>query len=184
MLKDKNALRRKMRALRDSAPDRAERDKLIFEKFFSLPQVKGAKVFFVYHSFGSEADTHAILARLLAEGKTVCLPRVEGGEMSFVSYEGQALERGKFGIAEPQGERTSLRPDVVVLPMLAWNGRFRLGYGGGYYDRFLAGCGALKIGIAYAFQRTEEPFMEEFDVPADILVTDAEIYDFGNREEK
>lgn len=183
MLKDKNALRREMRARRDDAPDRAQRDKLIFEKFFSLPQVNTAKVFFVYYSFGSEADTHAIIGRLLAEGKRVCLPRTEGKEMVFVPYGGQALERGRFGIFEPQGEKTSLRPDIVVLPMLAWNGLYRLGYGGGYYDRFLAGSDALKIGIAYAFQRTEEPFMEEFDIPADILVTDGEIYCFGNTEE-
>ncbi len=183
MLKDKNTLRREMRVRRDSAPDRAERDNRIFENFFSLPQLKEAKIFFVYHSFGSEADTRAIIARLLAEGKKVCLPRVEGRDMIFVPYEGQALEKGKFGIAEPRGEGTRLRPDAVVLPMLAWNGLYRLGYGGGYYDRFLAGTNALKIGIAYAFQRTDESFMEEFDIPADILVTDGEIYYNGNTEE-
>lgn len=184
MWKDKDSLRREVRALRDGAADRAVRDERILKNFFSLPQVKEAELFFIYHSFGSEADTHAIIARLLAEGKRVCLPRVEGRTMVFVPFVGQALEKGRFGIAQPQGEASDEFPHVVVLPMLAWNGLYRLGYGGGYYDRFLEKhAGACKIGLAYAFQRTDAPFMQAHDIPADILVTDGKIYDSGNTED-
>ena len=184
MWKDKDSLRREMRALRDGAPDRALCDAKLFQNFFSLPQVQEADSFFVYYSFGSEADTHALIARILSEGKRVCLPRVEGREMVFVPYFGQALERGRFGIGQPQGEEADFPPDVVVLPMLAWNGLYRLGYGGGYYDRFLEKTAhTCKIGLAYAFQRTDVPFMQAHDIPADILVTDEKIYFTGNTED-
>ena len=80
----------------------------------------------------------------------------------------------------PQGEAADFPPDVVVLPMLAWNGLYRLGYGGGYYDRYLKGCTALKVGVAYDFQLTDEFKEDEWDEPLDMLITERGVYYFGN----
>lgn len=138
--------------------------------------------FFVYYSFGSEADTRQIIARLLKEGKRVYLPRVEGGEMVTVPYKsGDTLIKNKFGIEEPCGQAFGGDIDVCITPLLAVNGRgYRLGYGGGYYDRFFAARPQIiKAGIGYALQICTENFEGENDVPLDIYVSERGIITFG-----
>lgn len=185
MWKDKAQLRKEMKERRQAAPDRAKRDAEIFTNFFSLPQVEKSKKFFIYMSFGSEADTRAMIAELLKRGKEVYLPRVEGRDMVFVRYTGQPLQKNRYGIEEPAGEGRTEGADVIVLPMLAADKQLhRLGYGGGYYDRFLQDeNSAFKVGICYDFQRTDELFAQEYDVPADVLVTDKEIQRRDKAEE-
>lgn len=186
MWKDKAQLRKEMKARRREASDRAMRDVEIFRKFFSLPQVVNSNKFFIYMSFGNETDTKAIIGELLKRGKEVYLPRVEGRDMVFVRYTGQALQKNGYGIEEPLGEGVKEGADVIVLPMLAADKQLhRLGYGGGYYDRFLQNeRRAVKIGICYDFQRTDELFAQEYDVPADVLVTDKEILKRDKAEER
>ena len=175
MWTDKNSLRRAMKAARQDAPDRAARDAKIFENFFALPRVAAAGSFFLYRSFGAEADAARIARELARRGKVIFYPRVRGQEMELVRWTGQPFMRGPFGIEEPLGEGEYARPDVAVLPLLAADRRCRrLGYGGGFYDRYLAGAGqaAYKVGIAYAFQVVESLPAEAHDVPADAVVTD------------
>ena len=98
--------------------------------------------------------------------------------MLAVRYEGGGLRAGRFGVSEPAGEETADKPDVCILPLLAADGQFRrLGYGGGYYDRYLSrkGKNMLKIGICYDFQLVGEVPSEEHDVLLDALVTDARV---------
>ena len=161
---------------------RKECDGLIASAFLSEYGKYGS--FFIYNSFGDEADTHKITAQLLAMGKSVYLPRVEGKNIVAVPY--GALKKGAYGIEEPTGEPYFGRIDVAVVPLLAINSRgYRLGYGGGYYDRFLANQGktALKIGICYDFQIVDKIPAEGHDVPADAIVTDARIFRRANTEE-
>lgn len=139
--------------------------------------------FFVYFSFGSEADTHALCKALLAAGKRVYLPRVEGQDIVAVPYFGDegALIENKYGIAEPTGEAFEGDIDVCVTPLLAVNERgYRLGYGGGYYDRYFAAHpDIIKAGVGFYLQMTDEPFEEEGDVPLDIYICEKGIYTFG-----
>ena len=175
-----------MKARRAAAQDRPERDEKILQNLFSLREVLEGKRFFVYNSFGSEADTSRLIAELLRRGKEVYLPRTCGKEMQLVRYHGQALVQGAYGIAEPVGAALDVLPDVCVLPMLAGDAACRrLGYGGGYYDRFLTqrGESALKVGICYDFQLVEEIPAEGHDVPADAIVTDARICRRNSTEE-
>ena len=167
-----------MKAARQNAPDRAARDAKIFENFFALPRVAAADSFFLYRSFGAEADTARIARELERRGKVIWYPRVRGQEMEVVRWVGQPFARGPFGIEEPVGEGEDARPDVVVLPLLAADKQCRrLGYGGGFYDRYLAGAGqaAYKVGIGYAFQVVESLPAEAHDVPADAVVTDERV---------
>ena len=99
----KQQLRARMKALRAACEDRRALDNGIFENLFSQPFMN-AETFFVYVSFGSEADTRRIIEELFKRGKTVFLPRVAGQRMQCVRYVGQALEKGAFGIMEPQGD--------------------------------------------------------------------------------
>lgn len=140
------------------------------------------KSFFVYYSYGSEAATHAIIADLLAAGKKVYLPRVVGKDMEAVPYtEGTPLVKNAYGIEEPQGQAFTGEIDVCLTPLLAVNeGGYRLGYGGGYYDRFFVGHhDILKAGIGYGLQVCKERFEEENDIPLDLFISERGIITFG-----
>jgi len=138
--------------------------------------------FFVYYSYGSEADTHLIISRLIKAGKRVYLPRVEGKDMVAVPYsKGDELIKNKYGIEEPQGQAYNGSIDVCITPLLAVNGKgYRLGYGGGYYDRFFAKHpNIFKTGIGYFLQICNDNFEGENDVPLDIYVSERGIITFG-----
>ena len=138
--------------------------------------------FLVYYSYGSEADTHAIIGRLLAEGKEVYLPRVEGENIVSVKYDGdeEALVSNRYGINEPAGQAYAGAIDVCITPLLAVNSRgFRLGYGGGFYDRyFAANPEIIRAGMGYFLQYTDELTEEVLDEPLDLFVCERGIISF------
>lgn len=142
--------------------------------------------FLVYYSYGSEADTHGVVSRLLAAGKRVYLPRVEGENIVPVRYFGDesALIKNGYGIYEPQGEAFYGEIEVCITPLLAVNPRgFRLGYGGGYYDRFFAAHPhILKAGIGYFLQYTDEFSEDGWDKPLDLFVCERGIINFGKQQ--
>jgi 5-formyltetrahydrofolate cyclo-ligase len=158
-------------------------DDAIFETFFE--GLGTFESFFIYHSFGSEAGTLRIIDELLSRQKKVFLPRVEGKTMVAVPYDSlQKLQKGAFGTLEPTGDAYDGEIEVAVVPLLAFNERgFRLGYGGGYYDKFLHGRTIKKVGLAYSMQRSSEFLEEQWDEPLDMLVCEKGIYYFGNQFE-
>lgn len=141
--------------------------------------------FFVYYSYGSEADTRGLIKGLLAAGKSVYLPRVEGEKIVPVRYFGDesSLTKNTYGIYEPQGEAYVGAIDVCITPLLAVNSRgYRLGYGGGYYDRYFAATPALlKVGLGYFLQVTDEFEEEISDEPLDLFVCERGFIDFGRK---
>ncbi len=109
----------------------------------------------LYHPVGSEVQTQEIMRDAISRGVQVLLPRILGDDMVFCAVGGpEDLEMGRFGIMVPK-ERcpTCCDMDVVVVPAVgvAPDGH-RLGYGHGYYDRFLGGSGATSIAVAYRRQ--------------------------------
>ena len=99
--------------------------------------------------------------------------------METVRWTGQPFARGPFGIEEPVGEGEDVRPDVCVLPMLAADKACRrLGYGGGYYDRYLSQreFRGVKVGVCYAHQLVETLPVEPHDVAMDCVVTECATY--------
>lgn len=153
----KSEYRAKMKELRKNAslPSPCER-------FFEADWTE-KHVFFVYRSIASEADTSALIARLKGMGKIVLTPKVENGELFAVLDEGEE-RKGAFGIPERIALPYEGGIDVVLLPLLAVDKRgVRLGYGGGYYDRFLKNCSAERIGYCYSFQVVEELPFEAHD---------------------
>ncbi len=137
----------------------------------------GYQTFFIYNSFGSEASTKVIISALIAAGKSVFLPRVEGENIVPVPV-GETAD-GAFGIAEPIGQAYEGEIDVTAVPLLAVNERgYRIGYGKGFYDRFLKGRSTVKVGLGYAFQI--ENFTEDtWDEPLDEFLTEKGIFYFG-----
>lgn len=140
-----------------------------------------ARSFFIYFSFGSETDTHGIIERLLAADREVYLPRVEGKNMVAVRYrQGDELKKSSLGVSEPVGKAYEGKIEVAVVPLLAVNENgYRLGYGGGFYDRYLKNSPCVRAGIGYDFQLTDEFIADEWDEPLDIFISERGIYRFG-----
>ncbi len=154
----------------------AEKDAAISEHV--LAAFGEGESFFVYLSFGSEAGTGELIRALLSRGKQVCAPRIEGGAMLSVPYK-EPLEQGAYGILQPPtGEERTCA--VALTPLLAFDGEgYRLGYGGGYYDRwFAAHPDVLRVGLAYAGQRVERLPREETDVRLHAVVTELGVLRF------
>ena len=130
---------------------------------------------FVYLSYSSEAPTDKLIETLKEEGWEVFCPRVERQEM-FPVLLGDDFTLDRHGIREPVGERTFEEMPFVITPLLAVDrlGN-RLGYGGGYYDRYFAGApNAVRIGYCYHFQIVNEVPTEDTDARLHYVVTDKE----------
>lgn len=173
-MSDKEKLRIQLKKQRSNfkGEGRTKADEAILENF--LEAFGGRESFFIYNSFCSEADTNRIISALLAAGKRVYLPRVEGENILAVPY-GQT-KNGAFGINEPEGQPFFGDIEVTVIPLLAVNKRMqRIGYGKGYYDRYLKNANTEKVGLGYSFQ-TAEFDGDEWDIPLDFFVCEKGIY--------
>jgi 5-formyltetrahydrofolate cyclo-ligase len=135
-----------------------------------------------FWSFGSEVDTAPLIERLHTAGKRVVLPRVEAGEVVAVVYEaGDEVAAAVFGAMEPTGS-TVVEPedvDLVITPGVAFDreGR-RIGYGGGFYDRFLPRTrpGTPAVAVGFSLQVLDEPLpAASFDRRVDAIVTQDEV---------
>lgn len=179
----KKEAREAMRQRRGGMSDRErrDRDRGIRENLLALEEVRGAEAIFSFVSCGTEADTLSLISLFLQEGRLVAVPRVSGKDMAFYQIAGlKELKPGFQGILEPSG-RNPVRGvgGVMLLPGLAFDHqRNRVGYGGGYYDRYLAkeaGAGLVTVAIAYDFQVAGELDVDEYDWRPDILVTDRRV---------
>jgi 5-formyltetrahydrofolate cyclo-ligase len=177
----KRRVRNAVRGERDAQPTdvREERAERVIERFLDLPEVRRAKSIMLFWSFGSEVPTGSLIQRLHERGVTVALPRIEGGELVPVAYApGDPTTTTSFGAEEPVGG-TPLDPssiEVVGVPGVAFDraGR-RIGYGGGYYDRFLRGLPAFTVGLVFGLQVVNEDLPAgRFDLPVDAIVTEDE----------
>lgn len=171
---EKRALRRELIALRKALPEEERRaaDERIFARLKSL--LDGAGAVFTYVSVPFETDTRRVIGYCFDKGIPVAAPVCADGGMSFRFFGGwDGLAAGKFNIPEPTYRDNEAIPDkgtLCIVPALSAdeNGH-RLGYGGGYYDRFLAGFAGLSAVISYAALRREIP-AEPHDIRADISI--------------
>ena len=157
MTGDKAALRRELLAKREALPCRKALDRAMEEQVRALDAYREARALLLYLSKGSEPDTWGLLDRALAEGRPVYAPRcLDGrGNMAFYrvpSREGLVL--GRFGLWEPDPARCPPWEGgagaLCLVPGIAFDREgFRLGYGMGYYDRFLAGFSGSSLGLCY-----------------------------------
>jgi 5-formyltetrahydrofolate cyclo-ligase len=150
----------------------------VAENVMALPAVENATTVMAFSSFGSEVDTSPIIERLERDGRRVALPRVEGRDIVPVAYRsGDRVSPTSFGALEPAGgERVAPEEiDVVIVPGLAFDrSGHRVGYGRGFYDRFLAAVrpDALTVGICFSVQLMDEVPQGRDDRPVDLVVTE------------
>lgn len=142
------------------------------------PLLKDAKTIVAYYSLPDEVDTHDFINSLLADGKTVYLPKVVSNEtIVLCRYIGaESLSQGAFGIMEPVGSPMSDDEviDVVLVPGMAFDADGnRLGRGKGYYDRFLSSLNPphpLLVGVCFDFQKVDMVPTEPTDFKVDVVV--------------
>jgi len=142
-----------------------------------LQPLQQAKVIMGFSSIRNEVNLGPLLQKLQRQGRTILLPRVEGNIMQAVEFRpGEDMGRGSFGIREPLGEPFAVdKIDVVIVPGLVFDANgYRLGYGKGYYDRFLPRLNqqCFKCGICYEFQVVDNVYPHPGDVPVHWIVTD------------
>ncbi|MDI6824751.1 MAG: 5-formyltetrahydrofolate cyclo-ligase [Bacillota bacterium] len=160
----------------------AELSERVRAHLLSHPAWQACRAVLAYASFRQEVDTFPVLAAALTQGKELILPRVDRRrkrlDLLRVSDPGADLRSGYQGILEPDPARCppvdAARIDLVLVPGVVFDRRgFRLGYGGGYYDRLLASLpGAVRVGLAFSLQVVDEIPALAHDLPVDILVTE------------
>ncbi len=143
---------------------------------------RGTMTVFTYLNMPNEAPTGDVVVSLLADERVrVVVPRVVSGSADMTLHELRDIERdvrpGLWGIPTPRKRcpvAAGADVDVVLTPMVAFDERgWRIGHGGGYYDRFLsANPGAYRLGVAFELQRVADCLPQEWDVPLHALVTE------------
>ncbi len=180
---EKKELRRRVRE-ELSALSRSElvrSDDALFARFLALPQVEAAKTIFAFWGIpGKEPDTSRLIGELVRRGKTVGLPRMlPEHRMEVRRFEAdRPLVKVSFGISEP-GEDCPLLDreniDLVLVPAVCYDRRgYRLGFGGGYYDRWLEGFSGVTVGLCREAVLRETVPTEAHDAKVDLLLTERE----------
>lgn len=153
----------------------------------ALPQVAKARTILGFASFGAELPTDPVMRWVLASGRRLLAPYVDGPELRAAEVRSlEDLAPGYRGIREPV-ERTPVDPTeatVVFVPGVAFDeAGHRLGYGGGFYDSFLAGIapGVPRIGLCFDLQVIDEVPAGPEDEPVDLIVTERRVIHARNR---
>jgi len=152
----------------------------LHDHLFESDLWKNADSIGVTVSSGREWDTRTIIERAWDEGKTVCVPKSihETKDLHFYEISSfRQLEKGYFGLEEPLPEKTTRREpedlDLMIVPGLIFTpAGYRIGYGGGYFDRLLAGFNKPTVSLLHSNQIVESFPIEAHDVPVDFLITE------------
>ena len=155
-----------------------------YKKLNNYDWFNNRKIIASFLSIKSEISTNDLNQYLLSLGKILCLPVIENNEevLIFKRYSiGDVLKKGKFGVREPVNSQTHL-PDIIFVPCLAFdeNG-FRLGYGGGYYDKCMAYFFSINhkfisIGLAYEEQKVKNVVHDNLDQKLNYILTEKQLY--------
>lgn len=183
-LERKEDIRRRILTLRSqlSETEREQKTAAITEKIIHCRYFQEAERIFCYIDFQGEAGTRRIIEEAWRLGKEVYAPRVSGDTMDFFEFDSYSeLIPGTFGILEPSGREAAetSQKRLMILPGVAFDkSRNRIGYGGGYYDKYLAVHPEIQtIGIAFELQLVECIEAENTDVKVKMIVTEKGMYE-------
>jgi len=187
-ISSKESLRRKFLQQRSSLSreDWENLSQKILNRFFELELWEKVKLLTCYVSFNNEVNTLPILREAIKQNKQVAVPRVNANKDGLSFYEIKDIERdlelGSFKILEPIPERTKQIspeiPELHIVPGIVFDKKgFRIGYGRGYYDKFLNTISqeAIKVALAFDFQVIDKIPVGVNDIPIDLIITDKKI---------
>lgn len=169
-------VRRQAAAL--GAGAREKSDRTLFRRFLALPQVERAETLLLFYGVGVEPATAALLEPLWAMGKTLCLPKClpRRGMEARVIGPSRPMAPGVFGIPEPGEDCPALEAgklDLILVPALCYDrARYRLGQGGGYYDRYLSGYEGVTVGLCREALLMDQVPTEPHDQRVELVLTE------------
>ena len=187
---DKKSLRKQIMTLRSQFPidERIQAENMVFDFVTQLPEFHTAKTISSFVSFGDEISMMRINSYILSLNKTLVLPYIDSQTKTMLFYKVEILSeliQNTFGILEPNPAMHMLVDyktiDCVLTPGVAFDAHgYRLGYGGGFYDRFFSQIEKTipKIGIAFELQRVATLPVESYDYPIHKLITEKGILSF------
>ena len=182
-MEEKKEIRKKIFKARKEHTDAwiRENSLRITEALTQLPEYRNAERIMAYADYNHEVITRYIIEQAWKDGKEVAVPKVFGKDMVFYRLtDFSQLESGYFGIPEPKedGETVSWEEAMMVMPGVAFDrANHRVGYGGGFYDRFLEKHPQIRsVAVAFEFQMMPEVPTGPTDISPEIIVTEEEIY--------
>ena len=174
---DKTELRREIRARKRAMTEAEieERSARLARLFFASEAYQKAKTIYGYLPYNQEVRTVPMLERALKDGKKVAVPKVYGDEMKFLYLDDlNAVAKGYAGIPEPIADEPVAQDEtaLVLMPGLAFDPQgHRIGYGGGFYDKFLAAePHHPTLALCYEFQMLPKLDVEDHDIPVDTVL--------------
>lgn len=182
-MEEKKNIRKVVFAERKGHTDQEIREmsRMITEKVTALPEFKNAERILAYADYNHEVQTSEIIREALRQGKEVAVPKVRGQEMDFLKIRDlSVLEPGYFGIPEPvSGEIADWQDALMVMPGVAFDTENRrVGYGGGFYDRYLEKHpGLYTVALAFEFQIMDQVPFEPTDIRPRVIVTEKRVLD-------
>lgn len=178
----KSELRREIKAVKRNLDEDyiSRNSRMVYENLITLPEFAASDNIYIYVNYNQEVQTVDIINLCIQKKKNVFVPKIVSSEMIFVQINSLTeLESGAYGILEPKSDNEDkVCSGLLVMPMLACDKAFnRLGYGGGYYDRYLEKHPEnVKVALGYDFQMVETIETDRYDVQLDIIVTPEKIY--------
>lgn len=187
---EKTILRKKFANIRNSISDDARRysSEKISDIILNMDKYFKSNSIFLYMSFGSEVETSQLAKRILSDGKILSVPLCDTKERTMCAVritDTSMLTSGAYGIPEPRRELLDCGDasiiandniDIAIVPALAFDrNRMRLGYGGGYYDKFLRDFRGFSIGIAFSECITDALPADKFDCAVDRVICPEEM---------
>lgn len=169
----RQAIRARKRAMTEE--DILRRSEILAEKFARSNAYRAAKTIYGYLPYNQEVRTVPMLRRALEEGKRVAVPKVYGDDMKFIYLDDLSqVAKGYAGIPEPVADGPVAQDEtaLVLMPGLAFDrAGHRIGYGGGFYDKFLARePHHPTVALCYDFQVMDRLETEEFDIPVNLVI--------------
>lgn len=149
-----------------------EKSSNICEQIINHEKYKQAAVIYLYAAVNNEVALDLLAKTAIAHNKTIAYPKVEGYHMAFYSVTSpDELVNGYRNILEPDITYPAPEPDLIIVPGVAFDTKgHRLGYGGGFYDRFLSKTKVFSIGVSYDFQLLEEIPYDKHDIPLNTII--------------
>lgn len=162
-----------------SGKEKKQADNWLTQRLLSSAAYQKAQVIATYLSMPHEVSTAAFIEQAQLDGKRVLVPKTYGqGRMIFVDYDESRLQKSSFGLMEPTREEAvdKTEIDLIHVPGVVFNSQgFRIGYGGGYYDRYLADYTGASISTVYAVQQAEFTPAQHDVAVKELLIYEADL---------
>ena len=180
MLKDD--IRKKYKSIRSNIVNKELKDDIIFTNLINNIHYKRTNIIACYLSFNNEVDTSKIIKQSILKNKIIVTPKIKGNDLIFTYFDGDYLKliKNKYGIYEVNDKEEQIIDNdlinLIVIPSICCNTfKYRIGYGKGYYDRYLKNKNMIKISLCYDELINKVPFQDENDVKMDFIITDKRI---------